>query len=414
MIGYKNRGYMKKMSSLLVLMFVFSFTIQAQNERIILTNANIIDAEVNEIKKNYSIIINDGKIEDIFSGRSDIPDDAQTIDLNNRYVLPGLIDAHAHIGSLENARRALVYGTTTIRSASVGSYADVAMQRLVQENKIAGPELIPTGVFVQPDLGEDILADPELASLFEGVTSEEALQKLVRVNVENGVQFIKTRSAERAGTPDTDPRKQVYTEDQIRVVVEEAAKYDVPVMAHAHGSVGAAVRAGVRSIEHGTYATGDELDLMKEKGTYLVPTYSTVLDLTMPGGDYDHPVTTIRGQHMLPQMERMVKEAMEKGVKIVASTDSGYGPESINRVPTEVINFVELGMTPFEAIQSATSTAAELLQVSDRTGTVKVGKEADLIVLYDNPLKDIRALQDVIMVISNGEVAHNRLPFEKQ
>lgn len=386
----------------------------AQSGDIVLTNVNIIDGLNNEVLKEHSIVISDGVIQAVVPDEDELSGDARIIDLDNRFVLPGLIDAHAHVNSLENAERALTYGTTTIRSASVGSYADVAMQQLVREGRMAGPELIPAGVFVQPDLGEDVLADPELAGLYDGVTTEEALRELVRINVENGVQFIKTRSAERAGTPDTDPRKQVYTEDQIRVVVEEASRHDVPVMAHAHGSVGAAVRAGVRSIEHGTYATGEELDLMKEKGTFLVPTYSTVLDLTMPGGDYDHPVTTIRGQHMLPQMESMVRKAMEKEVKIVSSTDSGYGPESINRVPTEVINFVKLGMTPFEAIRSATAIAADLLQISDRTGTVEAGKEADLIVLYDNPLEDIRALQDVIMVISNGEVVHNRLPFEKE
>lgn len=385
---------------------------QPQGEHIILKNVRLLDGVSNEIKTGLTVVIKNGRIAEIGESDRQVSSKAIVVDLQNYYLLPGLIDAHAHVDNLDNARRALAYGTTTLRSASVGSYADVAIQRLVSTGKIAGPEIVPAGVFVQPDLGNSVLADPRLAELYGGVETEEALRRLVQINIENGVKVIKTRSAERAGTPDTDPRKQVYTEEQLGIIVDEAKKGGIPVMTHAHGSVAPAVRAGVRSIEHGTYASRPTLELMKERNTYLVPTYSTVIDLTEPGGDYDHPVTTIRGKHMLPQMQEMLRQAMDVGVDIVASTDSGYGPESVNRVSTEVVNFTKLGMDPFAAIQSATITAAELLQISDRTGSVEVGKEADLIVVFDNPLEDIRSIQDVIMVISNGKIVHNRLPFE--
>lgn len=407
---------LKKSLFLLIGIFLFSsISISAQNDgTIILTNANLIDGITNNVRSNSTIVIKNGVITSISTGSKNLDKSATIIDLQGHYVLPGLIDAHTHIDNLANAERALSYGTTTLRSASVGSYADVALQRLVQDGKIAGPEIIPTGVFVQPRLGGSILADPDLSSLYDGVESEEALRELVRINVRNGVQYIKTRSAERAGSPDTDPRKQVYTEAQLRIIVDEAAKSNIPVMSHAHGSVLAAVKAGVASIEHGTYASEEALQLMKQKGTYLVPTYSTVEDLTQPGGDYDHPVTTIRGQYMLPQMAKTVKRAMEIGVPIAASTDSGYGPESLNRVSTEVINFVKLGMSNNQALRSATIDAAKLLRVDNRTGSIEVGKEADIIVTYSNPLEDITAIQDVITVISNGKVVLNRLPFEKE
>lgn len=407
---------LKRSLFLLIGIFLYSsISVSAQNdEPIVLTNANLIDGISNTVRPNSTIVIKNGVISSISTGSKNIEKSATVIDLEGHYVLPGLIDAHTHIDNLANAERALSYGTTTLRSASVGSYADVALQRLVQDGKIAGPEIIPTGVFVQPRLGGSILADPDLSDLYDGVETEKALRELVRINVRNGVQYIKTRSAERAGSPDTDPRKQVYTEAQLRIIVDEAAKSNIPVMAHAHGSVLAAVKAGVASIEHGTYASEEALQLMKKKGTYLVPTYSTVEDLTLPGGDYDHPVTTIRGQYMLPQMAKTVKRAMEIGVPIAASTDSGYGPESLTRVSTEVINFVKLGMSNNQALRSATIDAAKLLRVDNRTGSIEVGKEADIIVTYSNPLEDITAIQDVISVISNGKVVLNRLPFEKE
>ena len=187
-------------------------------------------------------------------------------------------------------------------------------------------------------------------------------------------------------------------------------------MAHAHGDEGgyAAVAAGVRSIEHGTYLSARTLKLMKKNGTFLVPTFTTVVDLTEPGGDYDNPVLFIRGQHMLPALERTVKQAYKMGIKIVTGADTYYGSESVTRIGMEITNFVRLGMTPMDAIRSATSVGAELLQISDRTGTITVGKEADLIGVPDNPLEDIRAVQDVVLVISNGLIALNRLPFEKE
>jgi imidazolonepropionase-like amidohydrolase len=231
----------------------------------------------------------------------------------------------------------------------------------------------------------------------------------------HGVDVIKTRGTERAGRPDTDPRQQTYSEAELRVVVEEAATKDVPVLAHAHGDEGAyaAVKAGVRSIEHGTYLSDSTLALMKAKGTYLVPTYSTLIDLIEPGGDYDDPVTKARGIHMLPRMEATFRKAHALGIKIVTGADVSYTPASITRVAHEAANFVKLGMTPAEALRSATSTAAELLRIDRLTGAIEPGLEADLIVVEDNPLVTIGTLQDVLFVMSNGRIVINRLQFGK-
>ena len=183
-------------------------------------------------------------------------------------------------------------------------------------------------------------------------------------------------------------------------------------MAHAHGDEGAyaAVRAGVKSIEHGTYLSDSTLTLMRQRGTFLVPTYITVVDLTRPGGDYDDPILTLRGAHMLPRLGETVQRAHRMGVKIVTGADTQYGPESLSRVSGEVASLVELGLTPLEALRSATTVAADLLGLS-KTGAIQAGFEADLIVVERNPLQDSKALADVLVVISNGRVALNRLPF---
>jgi imidazolonepropionase-like amidohydrolase len=249
-----------------------------------------------------------------------------------------------------------------------------------------------------------------------GVRTTDQLRALVRANLRHGVDVIKTRGTERAGTATTDPRQQVYTEAELRAVVEEAAKAGVPVEAHAHGDEGgyAAVKAGVRSIEHGTYLSDSTLALMKEKGTWLVPTFSTLYDLLEPGGDYDNPVTRARAMHMIPRAERTIRRAHELGVRIVTGADADYGPQSITRVSHEVTRLAGLGLSPLEALQAATINAAELLGLADRTGRIAPGFEADLIAVEENPLENPVTLQDVLLVVSNGRVALNRLEFARR
>ena len=405
---------MKKVFRALVCLLTV-LTVRAANDRLAVINAKLIDGESDRVQSDVTVLISEGKIESV-KRNGKVPKGYETIDIAGATLMSGFIDAHTHIRSLASAKRALESGVTTVRSASTPNYQDVNIRELVKSGALSGPDMVATGVFVTPNLGETVLADPRLAALMNGVNSEEELRMLVRINADRGVDFIKTRGTERAGLPNTDPRKQTYTQAQLTAIVDEARKHNIPVMAHAHGDEGgyAAVAAGVRSIEHGTYLSEKTLKLMKQKGTYLVPTFTTVVDLTEPGGDYDNPVLFIRGQHMLSALEKTVKRAYEMEIKIVTGADTGYGPNSVTRVGMEIANFVKLGMKPMDAIRSATSVGAELLQISDRTGTVTVGKEADLIVVPDNPLEDIRSVQDVVLVISNGVIAMNRLPFRKE
>jgi imidazolonepropionase-like amidohydrolase len=379
-----------------------------------LVNGNVLDVRSGEITAGATVVLRDGKI--VAIGPGPAPAGADIIDLESRYVLPGLFDAHTHLDDLDRARRALQSGVTTARSAGVGSYRDVVIGQMSKAGYIAGPDYLGAGVFVTPYIEDAVLASPSLMRLPVPIQSEEDLRALVRINVENGARVIKTRGTERAGRPDTDPREQVYTEAQLRAVVEEATRLGVFVLCHAHGDEGAraAVAAGVRSIEHGTYLSDETLRLMKERGTYFVPTYTTMIDLLEPGGDYDDPVVKFRGLHMLPRIEDTFRRARALGIPIVTGADSSYGPESISRVSTEIVNYVKLGMGPLEAIQSGTVRAAELFGLEKETGALEPGLEADLIVIEKNPLEDIRVIQDIILVISNGRVGLKRLPFGRK
>ncbi len=378
----------------------------------VLSNAQIVDV-VNESIFNGHIIIRNGQIGEVLSLDDTIPEGLEKYDMEGKFLLPGMIDAHTHLNNLAAAQRALNSGVTTVRSASVPAYQDVAIHRLAAEGKIPGPDMIPCGVYVTPHLGETILADPRLATLYDKVDEEEELRHLVRINVDRGAQVIKTRGTERAGLPETDPRQQTYSREQLSWVVDEATKLGVPVMIHAHGDEGAraAVEAGARSIEHGTYLSRETLVMMKEKDVFLVPTYITLLDLVEPGGDYDNPVILMRGKYMIPKSQATIKTALELGVKIATGADNRYTEESTSRVSMEVEEFIGLGMNPWEALRTTTVYAAELLEVSDRTGKIEVGLEADLVLVEDNPITEPKALQDVLVVISNGHIVMNRLPF---
>lgn len=392
----------------------FAASAQEPVRPVVLLHANVVDATSDQPLRDVTVVLSGGRITQV--GVNAIhPADALVIDLRGRWLLPGLIDAHTHISSLAAARRALESGVTTVRSASTSNFQDVGIRELVRAGKIAGPDMLAAGVFISPDLGESVLADPRLASLAGGVNTLDELRRVVNVNADRGADVIKTRGTERAGLPNTDPRKQSYTEAQLRAVVEEAAKRGLPVLAHAHGDEGAyaAVKAGVRSIEHGTYLSDSTLRLMARTGAFLVPTYTTLIDLREPGGDYDDPVLHVRALHMIPVAQRMVRRAKELGVRVVTGVDTQYGATSVSRVSHEVVSFTELGFTPLEAIKSATSLAAECLGLGQKTGRIASGFEADLIVIEGNPLEDIRMIQDVTIVISNGRVALNRLPFGK-
>jgi imidazolonepropionase-like amidohydrolase len=386
---------------------------QAAARRLVLLHANVIDGTGAAPMRDVTIVIDGARVTSIGAGPATTPGTSETIDLGGRWVVPGLIDAHTHISSTASMKRALESGVTTVRSASTPHYEDVGLRALVRSGAIAGPEMLAAGVFVTPALGETVLADPRLAALAGGVTTPAQLATLVGINLDRGADWIKTRGTERAGLADQDPRKQVYTEIQLRAIVDAARARNVSVMVHAHGDEGAfaAVKAGARTIEHGTYISDSTLRLMKERGTCLVPTYTTLFDLSSPGGDYDAAPLQLRAESCAWRAAAAIKAAYALGVPVITGVDTEYGPNSTSRVALEVMHFRELGFSAMDAIRAATSTAAACLGIGNRVGALRAGMEADLVVLERNPLDDINALQDAVVVIADGVVALRRIPF---
>jgi len=411
-----QRRLMRYIASLLACSAVVSIAAQPVPaplpEPLALVNANIVNVRDGRITARATIVLRNGRIESIAPGAAAAG--VKTLDLQGKFVLPGLIDGHTHASDFAAFRRALESGVTTVRSAGVSNFADVGFNELVKKGAVAGPNVVTAGYHVRPQMAQEaFLGDPAYADLMSGVTTIEKMRRAVQLNLSHGVDWIKILATERAGTADTDPRKQVYTEAEIRAIVQEAGTRNVPVQAHAHGDEGAmaAVKAGVRSIEHGTYLSDATLAEMKRLGTYLDPTYTTVIDLTDAGGDYDVPALRIRGAHMLPRLRDTITRAHRLGVTIVTGSDTSYGANSLTRIGQEVAHLVEMGFTPLEAIQSATLRGAEMLRLDKSIGLVESGFEADLIAVERNPLEEITTLQDPLLVISNGRIGLDRLEF---
>jgi len=380
---------------------------------LVLTNATVIDGTGAAPRTGLTVVVDGGKITEV----TDAPrSGSNVIDLKGRFVLPGLIDAHTHILSPDAAKRALHSGVTTARVPGDRYLRGMGTRDLIRGGHVPGPELLCAGAIVRPVLGEFVINSfPEFGRyLDERLEGPENVSAVVRALLDRGADVIKVGASERAGLSTTEPRRQELTEEEIEAAVREAATEGKFVAAHAHAEVGAegAVRAGVRSIEHGTYINDRTLELMKEKGTFLVPTLAIMSPLGDPQTDVPNDVALrIRTWHMQTALREVVRKAHLMGIPIVASTDGSYGSDGDTarvRVAHDMEELISVGLTPLEAITAATSTSAELLGVSDRTGRVEAGLEADLIVLDRDPLADPRVLYEPLIIVNNGDVVINR------
>lgn len=378
--------------------------------RVALVNTSVVDVEDGSVLDDAVVVVEAGRIVSVGTGPA--PEDAHVLDLGGRHLLPGLMDGHWHGRTLDGMQRALESGVTTMKSAAVGSFLDVRMNDLVEKGYLAGPEIFAAGVYVLPNLGQSALADPRLYPyLHREVRGVEAVREVVRVDVDRGARWIKTRSGGTTSGPNgPDPKMMVYGVDELTAIVEEADALGVKVACHAHGRevVRNAIVAGCATIEHGSYVDEEGLRMMVERGTAWLPTYTSVVGFLLPHDDYDSSASFQRGAHLLHYLEKAFARALELGVTILTSTDTQYGPRTNNRIYREMTHFVEMGMTPLQALQSATVRSAEVYGIRDRTGAIEPGLEADLVAVDGNPLEDIYATHEPMFVMSNGRIVFHR------
>ncbi|HSE32142.1 MAG TPA: amidohydrolase family protein [Pyrinomonadaceae bacterium] len=400
-----------------ICLFINALAISPQDRPrvIIFQHANVIDGVSREPLLDVSVTIANGKITGIQKSLKRMPAGAEVIDLKGKWLLPGYIDSHVHV-DFEQAQRALRFGITTARTMGGGGFIDIEIRDGHRRGRSDIPEILAAGWGVRPDVfGPSFLKDfPELADMKPRVSGVENVRRLVRAFASKGVDHIKVLATERAGTPDTDPRKRTFSDEELIAIVDEARKAGLKVAAHAHGDEGAyaAVKAGVHSIEHGTWLSDKTLRLMKSRGTWLVSNIFADLDRPLGSIVSTNPILVERGRTMWPQAREVTRRAYEMGVHVVGATDLNYGREFDSgrwTIADNAAGLAKAGIPKMEAIKAITSQAAKLLEIDKRTGAIKKGLEADIVIVGDNPLSSIEALKDIRMIVNDGVVVFNKI-----
>jgi imidazolonepropionase-like amidohydrolase len=399
----------------------------------------LIDGVGNTPRSNVSILIARERILRIEDGFVR-PQGATITDLSSATVMPGFIDSHTHITgegtsdaivkavtlspvdeavrSTAYAKRTLDAGFTAIRNLGSDGAADVALKKAINEGLVPGPRIwcARNTISITGGHGDQGGLRPELGaeSTWQNgiVDSPDEAAKAVRYQRKYGADLIKFTATGGVLSINDSGDDQQFSDAEMKAIVDTARLLGMRVAAHAHGKRGmeAAIRAGVNSIEHGTYLDAETIALFKQHGTYLVPTIlagKTVEEMAKKPGAL-HPLVREKAARIGPLIQDSFKRAYQGGVKVAFGTDSGVSTHGENA--REFAYMVEAGMPPMDAILTATKHAADLLGAGDTIGSVQAGRFADLVAVAGNPLQDITELQRVTFVMKGGVVYKERTP----
>ena len=394
----------------------------------------LLDVDKGEVRRDQVVLVRGERIESVQPASAKIPQGVRVVDLSRYTVLPGLIDCHTHLigdaasadvlfplerseaqeaySGVRNARATLLAGFTSVRD--VGTYrafVDAALRDAINDGTVIGPRMKVAGAYVTVTSGggELVGAAPDAtlppAFRFGVANSVDQVRERVRAILNGGADFIKVIATGAVFTRGTKPGVSEFTEEQIRAAVEQAAEYGTLVAAHAHGAEGVkrAVRAGVRSIDHGSLLDDEAIGLMKQRGTWLVADIWNGDYTDSVGREQKWPADILRKNTETTETQRVgFRKAVAAGVRVAYGTDSGIYPHGLNAM--QLPYMVKYGMTPMQAIQSATIGAAELMQWKDSVGSVARGKYADIIAVEGDALADLASFGKVAFVMKGGTI----------
>ncbi len=421
------------MSAIFITTFTTSF---GQSKIKAIKAGRLIDVVTGTLLTNQIILLDSNKIVEIGSTIT-IPNGAEVIDLSNATVLPGLVDCHVHLTwqpgdnyyedifrktpndyailSTVYAKRTLEAGFTMVRDCGSDQLIDISLRNAINKGSIVGPRMLVSTFALGSTGGHADLTgfnpniDWKTNKDFTGVADgPEEIRKRVRNNVKWGADWIKMMASGGVISEEESLGLSQYSFEEMKALCDEAHLWGKKVAAHAHSTeaIKMALRAGVSSIEHGSLIDAEGIQLMKEKNVYLVADIYNDDYILAEYAKKGYPEKTINKEKMIGKLQREnFQKAVKEGVKIAYGTDAGVYPHGWNG--KQFYHMVKYGLTPMQAIQSATINAADLLDWKDKTGSITNGKLADIIAVEGNPLEDITILEHVKFVMKDGIVYKN-------
>jgi len=431
---------MKNPNKLLLIVILFALSaiqVLAQSKTvtvIVLKAGRLIDTVNGRVLENQTIIIEGDKIKAVGSNLA-VPAGAEVIDLSRMTVMPGFTDSHVHItgqaGTTDYytnifrrtfideavsahiyAKRTLEAGFTTVRNLGSGPFVDISLRDAINRGDIAGPRIIAANQYIgstgshgdlngfSPWLGDR--TPPEMSGIADGV---DEVRKKVRYLIKHGAEVIKFGATAGVLSEEASVGAPQYSQEEMNAIVAEAKLHGVKVCAHAHGAEGIkmAIKAGVDSVEHGSFLDEEGIRMMKERGTYLSADIYNDDYILAEFAKFGTPQKIIEKEKLVGRTQREnFRKAVQAGVKIAYGTDAGVYPHGWNA--KQFAKMVEWGMTPMGAIQASTVGNADLFGWSDRIGSITVGKFADIIAVQGDPLQNVAVLENIGFVMKGGAV----------